>query len=589
MSRLAQHLDRLAHLEQGLGSPSDPRMPLSFASSLHADETETAPEQAYRALRALGLQALFVPAELGGQLHDLDQMVLALRSIFRRDPAIGLGFGVTTFMAALPVWHSGTPAQKQWLADTILTGKPVSVAFHEPAHGNDLAACEFAAVPGEAGFTLTGSKNVINNVARAAAATVFARTGAHPHRHGMREHSLLLLDRGELAQGQLLARTPTLGARACELRGWRARDLAVSRKALIGTQGHGFEIAAQAFQVTRAVLPGMAVGIVDTAWRLCHRFLSGRMLFGGRALDLPLVQRDLSGVFTDLLAADAVSLASARMAQAMPGQLSLASCIAKSWVPQVLAGAMKQMSVMLGARHYVREGDYGYFQKLLRDLPVVMIGHASSDLCLALLIPQLQALARFARMQAGGGQPRPFDAQGLETVFRLGSALPALRMDQLVLVTRGRDAVLQALPAYVVQAAALAGQDPVQARACLLAREICERHEGLVNDILQRAGAEPMDGPGWIGLARRYAQIYAATCILYVWHFNRDDALSGAGLPFDAAGFDVQMLHAVERQLRLQASAPAWIASALDSMERCAAGELSAGLLRIAYAPGAPR
>src|SRR5207245_6569127 len=60
--------------------------------------------------------------------------------------------------------------------------------------------------------------------------------------------------------GELLPRTRSLGARACELRGWRADGLAVSRDAVVGKVGQGFEIAAQAYQVTRAVLPGMALG-----------------------------------------------------------------------------------------------------------------------------------------------------------------------------------------------------------------------------------------------------------------------------------------------------------------------------------------
>lgn len=583
-----EQLNRLVRLEHALGSPCDPRMPVSFAASLRADETETVPEDAYRALRSLKLQALFVPAELGGEQRDLDQMVLELRSIFRRDPAIGLGFGVTTLMAALPVWHSGTLQQKQWLAQAILSGEPVSIAFHEPAHGNDLLANEFAAVPSDAGFALIGKKNIVNNVARAAAATVFTRTSVG-RKQDMRGHSLLLVKRDELAKGKLLARTPTLGARACELRGWSAANIAVSRDALVGVEGHGFEIVAHAFQVTRAVLPGMAVGIVDTAWRLCYKFLSGRVLFGRRALDLPLVQRDLSGVFVDLLLADAVSLVSARMAHAMPGQLSLTSCVAKSLVPHILAGAMKQMSVMLGARHYVREGDFGYFQKLLRDLPVVMIGHASSDLCLALLIPQLQALARFTHIHTVTDASPPFDAQGLKAVFRLRSELPPLRMDHLALTTRGRDAVLQALPAYIAQARASDSEDPVRAHASRLAQEIRERHEVLVNDILQHGGREQIKQPSWFDFARRYAQIYAAACTLYTWHFNRDDVVSGSFLPFDTVGFNAQMLHAVERQLGLKATDPGWIASALGSMERCAAQGLSAGLLRIPYAEGASR
>lgn len=576
-------LDRVISLEKALGSPHDASMPLSFVASMQADEAETIPEGAYRALRNVQLQALFVPQDFGGELKDLDHMVLSLRSVFRRDPAIGLGFGVTSFMAALPVWHSGTVQQKQQLADTLLSGQPVSVAFHEPAHGNDLLANEFEArLQGDC-LVLSGRKNIVNNIARAGAATLFVRTGVGL---GMREHSLVMLQGKDINRGSLLPRTSTLGARACELRGWQAEKLYLPRDALIGAEGHGFEIVAKVFQVTRAVLPGMAVGIVDTAWRLCHRFLSGRRLYGGRAIDLPLVQRDLAAAFIDLLAADAVSLAAARMAQALPGQLSLASCVSKGLVPQLLSGVMKQLSVMLGARHYVRDGEYGYFQKLLRDLPVVTIGHASADLCIALLVPQLPTLARFSKLtQLHSNSSIRQNIQELESVFRLREAPPPLRLGQITLSTQGRDAVLQGLSAFAAQAEARS-DNPAWAHALHLVRTIQERHLALADEILQRMGHESFDHPAWLARARCYAQLFGAACVLNIWRFNRDDALSGGALPFDAEGFDTQLLRAVESLLCINASDPAWVVSVHRSMECCAMNSLSAGVLRLPYAEG---
>jgi alkylation response protein AidB-like acyl-CoA dehydrogenase len=582
-------LDRLSALEGELGSPHA-RGSLTFARSLQLDESEAVPLEEYRTLAHKRLQRLFVPVSLGGGLRDLDELVLSMRSIFRRDPTVGLGFGINSFVAALPVWQSGRPEQQQRLAASILSGSPVAAAFHEPAHVNDLPATEFQAAPREDGFVLTGQTNAVNNMGRAAAAMLFVRTGSGD---GMHEHSLVLLDEESLARGELLPRTRTLGARACELRSWRASGLELPASALVGAQGLGFDIVAQAYQITRAILPGMVIGIADTAWRMCYRFLSQRVLYGGRAIDLPLVRRDLSTAFIDIMAADVLSLAVVRMAHVMPGQLSLASSVAQASVTACLSGVMNRLSVMLGARHYVREGDFGFFQKLVRDMPFVTIGQASSDVCLSLLVAQFPTLAKFSRMRSSEScTPLQWETDGmdkLEAIFRLRRELPELSFDQPTLSTPGGDSILQDLPALLAQLRVRGHADRavgVRERILYLGTVICERYEALIEEISGRLTRDPLDQPVWVVLAKRYAQLYSATCALYCWYFNREDASASVGM--DGVSFEILIVRVLEQQLRVDSIDSGWIDTALLSMQQCAEQGLSAGLLRMPYAEGAP-
>ena len=308
--------------ERYLGDPHSRDSVVSFERSLQLDETEALPESEYAALDAWGLNKYFVPALLGGGLCDLDEMMLLMRSLFSRDAGMGLGYGVSTFIAALPIWHSGNAQLRERVAATVLQGGAVSALFHERTHGNDVLSNESSAVRDGSSYLLRAEKWIINNVARAQGATLFARTAANA---GARGHSLFYLDGTDLQKGDVLPRIPTLGVRCCQISGWRTDSCRVPEEALVGHEGGAYEIVAKSFQVTRALLPGMALGILDTAIRLCYDFLYRRRLYGRPAIAIPLVKRDLADAFTDLVQADCISMAASRMVQAMPEQLSLTS------------------------------------------------------------------------------------------------------------------------------------------------------------------------------------------------------------------------------------------------------------------------
>lgn len=76
-------------LEQRLGDPFDDANPVGFAALLRADERGEMCAAGERALDEHGLNADFVPIALGGRLSRIDDLVAALRAVYRRDPAWG--------------------------------------------------------------------------------------------------------------------------------------------------------------------------------------------------------------------------------------------------------------------------------------------------------------------------------------------------------------------------------------------------------------------------------------------------------------------------------------------------------------------
>ncbi|MFF4437479.1 acyl-CoA dehydrogenase [Streptomyces sp. NPDC001621] len=527
---------RIAELERRLGDPTDERGELSYARLLEADERAELSEAGERALDELVLNADFVPLEHGGRLERIDTLVRVLRQVFRRDIALGLGFGVTSFMAAVNVWSSGTAEQRGRLAELLLDGQKVSVAYHELAHGNDFVRNEFQARPADGGYLLNGAKQVINNADRAAAWVLFSRTSPAP---GSRSHSVVFAERAGLDQDrfQVLPRYDAVGVRGCHLSGLDFTDCPVPASALVGEEGKGVELALRAFQITRSAVPGMAIGATDTALRTVVGFALGRQLYRKSVMDIPHARSTLANTFLDLLISDSLSLAATRAVHVLPEETSVYAAAVKYLVPKMLTDAMYDLSIVLGARFYVREGEFGIFQKHVRDLPVLSLGHAGSAACQATIIPQLSRLARRSWFR---DEPAP------ATVFRPREDLPGIPFDRLTLAS-GRDGLSATLVAAVDL---LPSGSPEERAAHGIALRFMDELRRLQE---QSLGLAPQDrtalaSPAAFALADRYAVVLAAASVIGVWQ-----QAQGGTDPFLAdPAWLAAALHRLGRRLGLQ-------------------------------------
>ncbi len=375
-------------LDAQLGDPYSSANACSWEQLCRNDEAGERPHEAEAVLKEIGVAKAFVPHEFNGLLLQLDRLGHLLRAVFRRDPALGLGFGVTSLMAAATIWTAGTAEQKERAAELLISGGQIAVAFHELAHGNDFGANEVTAWPSESGFAFAGNKSLINNADRAELIVVHARTSKNPV-----NHSLFLLDRTKTAfpAGDYWR---TVGVRGCRLSNISLEGVTLPDSALIGALDGGNSVALRAFQVTRACLPSMAVGAVDTALRTTAEFAVGRRLYGLSVAEMPYVRQSLVGVFADLVAADIFSSTAARLLHIEPNQGSLYSAAVKFLVPEVLREDINILADILGARFYLRNGKHAIFQKIMRDFPALVIGHAAQDVCEATLRAQLPVAVR---------------------------------------------------------------------------------------------------------------------------------------------------------------------------------------------------
>jgi alkylation response protein AidB-like acyl-CoA dehydrogenase len=525
---------RVAELENRLGDPTDPANPCGYQALLAADRAAVPFAAGEAVLGEFDLNSEFVPAPLGGRLDSIETLVRLMRPVFRRDVGLGMGFGQTSFMAASDVWMAGTGDQQKWLAERLLRGAKASIAQHETAHSNDYVRSQVAARRSPGGFVLTGGKPMINNLERAEALVLFCRTDPAP---GSRSHSVLLLDPAELPADRsvVLPRHQAVGLRGCRFAGVEFDDCPVPASALLGPVGSGVETALRSFQISRTMAASLVLASVDTSLRTAVRFdHEHRGGWGTAGSDSQRTTAAITGAFVNLLLYDCLAMVATRAIHVLPAQTSVYSAALKYLLPRVLTETMYDLSIVLGAGIYAREGSLGIFQKHLRDVPVVSLGHAGTVACQATVIPQLHRLARHSWF---------VEEEAPAELFRPRVELPPLRYDELSLAC-GRDALSASLPAV---AAAIPGRSPVERALRGLAEQLVEELRDLRNRVLSlelRDRTTPV-GAACFPLMDRYALLLTAAAVLGVWRHNQDGADPFLADPAWAAA----ALHRIARRL----------------------------------------
>ncbi|MFG2465094.1 acyl-CoA dehydrogenase [Streptomyces canus] len=502
-------------LERRFGDPWDPGNPTGHAAVLAADEAGEMLAAGERLLDDYGLNAEFVPPELGGRLTRLDHLIEVLRVVFRHDPSLGLGYGASSLIPAVNVWTAGDERQRRRMADVLLAGGRAVSGYHELTHGNDFARAEFSALTGDDGrLRLNGRKEVIANARRAEAMVLFARTSPAP---GSRSHSQLFVEKADLPPGAPihLPRFHSAGMRGVQLGGLEFRDCPVSADAVLGAPGLGVETALRSFQITRTALPAMTAGILETGLEVTARFAEERVLYGRSLAEMPYIRSILGDAFTDLLICDCLATVTARSVHLLPGETSLYASAAKYFVATLLMDAMDALSRVLGAQFYLRDGGYGIFQKHLRDLAPAGFGHTARVACLSTVLPQLPRLARKGWLD---------DTQPPAAVFRLGADLPPLPFERLSVGSGGRDSLSASLTAAL-------GSPELDGGLSHLVSVIATEQADLRRECaaLTPADLSVAARPEALRLAARYAAVLAAVACVNVWLHNRDrhDAFLG--------------------------------------------------------------
>ncbi|MGY6026545.1 acyl-CoA dehydrogenase family protein [Streptomyces spinosirectus] len=539
-----------AWLEEYLGDPHDATSRMPFTQILDHDVRGEYPYQFVALLRRWGLHLHCLPDTDGGMAGNVETGMSLMRLVARRDPSTAVGLALNS-LGFMPAWILGTPEQNSALVADMKRGSSVSWGLSERVHGSDLVANEVLAEKTEGGWLLTGEKWPIGNATVADKMVVFARTGKRP---GPAAYSLFVLDKWRAEPGTVddLPFEELYGTRALDLSGVRMQRAYVPDSAMIGREGQGLEIALKTSQTARVVLMHLALSAVDTSLRLALDFAERRVLLGDRISDVPYTRRQLAEAFADLMVADAMVLGAARALQAAPEQISVWSSVVKYQVPTLLQKTLSQLTVVLGARTFLRDHPhYGMHQKMVRDILITDIADGNTVVNLRNLGHQLAGLLEKATEADDGVREQA--AERAATLFGMNRELPVYEPVKQELFSRGGDDAVLAAPDGVRRLRDLAATaEGTEADRLRCAADLAEELVGRTGPLRERAaalktalGKDYPQSPELFELAKEYCLVHAAAACVLTYVHSRE----AMEAPLPSASLLLLQLERVRRQL----------------------------------------
>jgi short/branched chain acyl-CoA dehydrogenase len=320
----------------------------------------------------LGLMAIDVPEEYGGQGGYFFQSILAIEELAKVDPSAAVIVDVqnTLFNNAILRWSS--EEQKRRYLPRLSKDTVASYALSEAGSGSDAFALATRAVDAGDHYRLTGRKLWITNAAEAGLYLLFANVNPAAGYKGI---TAFLVER-EFPGFQVGKKEDKLGIRAsstCEL---ILDDCRVPKANVVGEVGKGYKIAIETLNEGRIGIGAQMVGLAEGALGHALDYAQQRKQFGKLISEFQGVQFDLAEMAVDVEAARLMVYNAARLRDAgAPFVTEAAMC--KFFASQVAERVASRAVEVLGGVGFTK--DYPV-EKLYRDAKIGRIYEGTSNM-----------------------------------------------------------------------------------------------------------------------------------------------------------------------------------------------------------------
>jgi short/branched chain acyl-CoA dehydrogenase len=321
---------------------------------------------------ALGLMAIDVPEEYGGQGGNFFQSIVAIEELARVDPSASVIVDVqnTLFNNAIVRWASED--QKRRYLPRLAEDTVASYALSEPGSGSDAFALATRAVDAGDHYRLTGRKLWITNAAEAGLFLLFAN--ANPEA-GYKGITAFLVER-EFPGFQVGKKEDKLGIRAsstCEL---VLDDCRVPKANVVGEAGKGYKIAIETLNEGRIGIGAQMTGLAQGALDHALAYSKQRKQFGKPISEFQGVQFDLAEMAVQVEASRLMVYNAARLRDAgQPFVTEAAMC--KYFASEVAERVASRAVEVLGGVGFTK--DYPV-EKLYRDAKIGRIYEGTSNM-----------------------------------------------------------------------------------------------------------------------------------------------------------------------------------------------------------------
>ena len=320
----------------------------------------------------LGLMAVDIAEEYGGQGGSFFQSILAIEELAKVDPAAAVIVDVqnTLCNAALQRW--GSDEQKRRFLPRLARDTVGSYALSEAGAGSDAFAMSARAIEDGDSYRLTGRKLWITNAAEAGLFLVFAN--ADPA-EGYRGITAFLVERSTpgLAVGK---KEDKLGIRASSTCEVVLDDCRVSKDNVLGEVGKGYKVAIETLNQGRIGIAAQMTGLAQGALDHALAYSNQRKQFGKRIAEFQGVQFDLAEMAVDVEASRLMTYNAARLRDAGLPFVTQAA-MAKYFASQVAERVASRAIEVFGGVGFTK--DYPV-EKLYRDAKIGRIYEGTSNM-----------------------------------------------------------------------------------------------------------------------------------------------------------------------------------------------------------------
>ena len=336
------------------------------------DESGVFREDLLDELFELGLMAVDIAEEYGGQSGSFFQSILAIEELAKVDPAAAVIVDVqnTLCNAALQRW--GSEDQKRRFLPRLARDTVGSYALSEAGAGSDAFAMSTRAIEDGDSYRLTGRKLWITNAAEAGLFLVFAN--ADPA-EGYRGITAFLVERATpgLAVGK---KEDKLGIRASSTCEVILDDCRVLKDNVLGEVGKGYKVAIETLNQGRIGIAAQMTGLAQGALDHALAYSNQRKQFGKRIAEFQGVQFDLAEMAVDVEASRLMTYNAARLRDAGLPFVTEAA-MAKYFASQVAERVASRAVEVFGGVGFTK--DYPV-EKLYRDAKIGRIYEGTSNM-----------------------------------------------------------------------------------------------------------------------------------------------------------------------------------------------------------------
>lgn len=336
------------------------------------DETNAVAWDVAELLAREKIVGIVIPEQYGGIGPGVDALSISLvrEQLARGSANIDVLFAMQG-LGSYPIILAGSEEQKKHFLPPIARAERLAAyAVTEPRAGSDVSSMETTAVRKGDQYVLNGTKVFISNAGVAHQYVVFAKTDQSAGARGISAFIVEADTPGFEVVRQIDLMAPhTIGE-------VRMRDCAVPAAHLLGSEGYGFKIAMQTFDVYRASVGAAAVGLAEGALEEALQYANTRVQFGQPLIKNQVIQFKIADMAVQIDAARLLVYRAAKLKDLGAPRVTKEASMAKLFASE-MCGRVVDEALQIHGGNGVRRGFR--IERLYRQARALRIYEGASE------------------------------------------------------------------------------------------------------------------------------------------------------------------------------------------------------------------